>query len=130
MRVVFDTSVLVAALVFPGGHGEAALHRIIEERDDLVLSKPLLDELLGVLARKFSRDAEELAHVAVFLGELATTVKPARRLKVLKDDPDNRVLECAVAGRAALIVTGDRALLALGEFRGVRIVSLRDYLEL
>jgi putative PIN family toxin of toxin-antitoxin system len=130
LRVVFDTSVLVAALVFPGGHGEAALHRIIEERDDLVLSKPLLDELLGVLARKFSRDAEELAHVAVFLGELATTVKPARRLKVLKDDPDNRVLECAVAGRAALIVTGDRALLALGEFRGVRIVSLRDYLEL
>jgi len=130
LRVVFDTNVLVAALVFPGGHGEAALHRIIEERADLVLSKPLLDELLGVLARKFSRDAEELAHVAVFLGELATTVKPSRRLKVLKDDPDNRVLECAVAGRAALIVTGDRALLALGQFRGVRIVSLRDYLEL
>ena len=128
MRVVFDTNVLVAALVFPGGHGEAALRRIIEERDELVLSKPILDELLGVLARKFSRDAEELAHVAVFLGELATVVRPARRLKVLKDDPDNRVLECAVAGRANVIVTGDRALLTLGEFRGVRVVSLRDYL--
>lgn len=64
----------------------------------------------------------------MFLGELATTVRPARRLKVLKDDPDNRVLECAVAGRANAIVTGDRALLALGEFRGVRVVSLRDYL--
>jgi putative PIN family toxin of toxin-antitoxin system len=128
LRVVFDTNVLVAALVFPGGQGEAALHRIIDEHDRLVLSKPLLDELLGVLARKFSRDAEELAHIAVFLGELATTVKPARRLKVLKDDPDNRVLECAVAGRAELIVTGDRALLAVREFRGVRVVSLRDYL--
>ena len=64
----------------------------------------------------------------MFLGELATTVSPGRRLKVLKDDPDNRVLECAVAGRAKVIVTGDRALLALGEFRGVRVVSLRDYL--
>jgi putative PIN family toxin of toxin-antitoxin system len=128
LRVVFDTNVLVAALVFPGGNGEAALRRIIEERDELVLSKPVLDELLGVLARKFSRDAEELAHVAVFLGELATTVKPGRRLKILKDDPDNRVLECAIAGRAQAIVTGDRALLALGEFRGVRVVSLGDYL--
>jgi uncharacterized protein len=128
LRVVFDTNVLVAALVFPGGQGEAALSRIVEERDQLVLSKPILDELLGVLARKFSRDAEELAHVAVFLGELATTVKPARRLKVLKDDPDNRILECAVAGRAELVVTGDRALLALAEYRGVRVVSLRDYL--
>jgi putative PIN family toxin of toxin-antitoxin system len=128
LRVVFDTNVLVAALVFPGGQGEAALSRIIEEHDQLVLSKPLLDELLGVLARKFSRDAEELAHVAVFLGELATMVKPGRRLRILKDDPDNRVLECAMAGRAKGIVTGDRALLALGEFRGIRIVSLRDYL--
>lgn len=129
MRVVFDTNVLVAAFVFPGGRGEAALRRIVEERDELVLSKPILDELLGVLARKFSRDAEELAHIAVFLGELATTARPVRRLKVLEDDPDNRVLECAVAGRASVIVTGDRALLALGEFRGVRVVSLRDYLK-
>jgi putative PIN family toxin of toxin-antitoxin system len=128
LRVVFDTNILVAALAFPGGHGEAALGRIVEERDELILSKPILDELLGVLARKFARDAEELAHVAVFLGELATTVRPARRLKVLEDDADNRVLECVVAGRANVIVTGDRALLALGELRGVRVVSLRDYL--
>jgi putative PIN family toxin of toxin-antitoxin system len=128
LRVVFDPNILVAALVFPGGHGEAALRRIVEERDELILSKPILDELLGVLARKFARDAEELAHVAVFLGELATTVRPARRLKVLKDDADNGVLECAVAGRANVIVTGNRALLALGEFHSVRVVSLRDYL--
>src|SRR6266498_3141675 len=92
VKVVFDTHILVSALLFPGGRGEAALQRIIDERDQLVLSKPILDELLGVLARKFSRDAEELAHVAVFLGELAALVRPSRRLKVLKDDPDNRVL--------------------------------------
>jgi putative PIN family toxin of toxin-antitoxin system len=128
LRVVFDTNVLISALVFPGGQGEAALHRIIEERDELVLSKPILDELLGVLARKFSRDAEELAHAAVFLGELGTMVKPGRRLKVLKDDPDNRVLECAIAGHADAIITGDRALLALNRYREVQILSLRDYL--
>jgi predicted nucleic acid-binding protein len=83
VRVVFDTNILVSALVFPGGRGEAALQRIIEEQDELVLSKPIVDELLGILARKFSRDA----------------------------------------------VTGDRALLALHNFRGVRLLSLRDYLD-
>jgi predicted nucleic acid-binding protein len=46
----------------------------------------------------------------------------------VKDDPDNRILECALAGRAEAIVTGDRALLALGAYRGVRLVSLREYL--
>ena len=129
MRVVFDTNILVSALVFPGGRGEAALQRVLEELGDLVLSKPMLDELLGVLARKFSRDAEELARVAVFLSTLATFVRPRRRLQVVKDEPDNRVLECALTGRAQVIVTGDRVLLALRDFRGVRLLALRDYLN-
>ena len=129
MKVVFDTNILVSALVFPGGRGETALRRIIEEQDQLVMSKPILDELLGTLSRKFSRDAEELAHIAVFLSELAVFVKPRRRLRVVKDEPDNRILECALAGRAQAIVTGDHALLALREYKSVRLISLRDYLE-
>jgi putative PIN family toxin of toxin-antitoxin system len=128
VKVVFDTNILVSALVFPGGRGEAALVRILQEQDSLLLSKAILDELLGVLARKFSRDAEELARIAVFLADLATTVQPRQTLKIMKDDPDNRILECAVAGHADVIVTGDRALLDLQAFRGVRVVSLHDYL--
>lgn len=127
-RVVFDSNILVSALVFPGGRGEAALRRIIDETDQLVLSRPIVDELLDVLARKFARDAEELAHVAVFVTELAVVVAPKRRLRVVKDDPDNRILECAVAGRAEVIVTGDKALLALKLYEKVRILSLREYL--
>ncbi len=129
MKVVFDTNILVSALAFPGGRGEAALRRIIEEQDQLVVSKPILDELLGILARKFSRNAEELAHVAVFLSGRALSVSPRRKLQVLKDEPDNRILECALAGHAEAIVTGDRALLSLREYRGVRIISLREYLD-
>jgi putative PIN family toxin of toxin-antitoxin system len=129
LRVVFDTNILVAALVFPGGRGEEALRRILEEQDQLLLSKPILDELLGVLARKFARNAEELSRVAVFLGDLGPMIKPVRRLRVLADGPDNRILECALAGEADAIITGDRAMLALAEYRKVRILSLRDYLE-
>jgi putative PIN family toxin of toxin-antitoxin system len=128
VRVVFDTNILVSALMFPGGRAEAALQRVIEEQDQLVLSKPILDELLGILARKFARDSEELSRVAVFLSSVATFVIPRRKLRVVEDDPDNRVLECALTGRAQAIVTGDRALLALRVFRGVRLLSLRDYL--
>lgn len=128
MKVVFDTNILVSALVFPGGRGEAALLRIIEERDQLLLSKAILDELLGVLARKFARDAEELSRVALLLSESSIPVKPRRRLHVVKDDPDNRILECGVAGDADAIVTGDTDLLELREYHGIRIISLRAYL--
>ncbi len=128
MRVVFDTNVLVAALAFPGGRGEAALRRATEGIDELLLSRPMLDELLGVLARKFARDAEELARVAVFLGEVTTMLVPRRRLRVVTGEADNRIVECAQAGKAHAIVTGDRALLALKRHGGVRILSLADYL--
>jgi uncharacterized protein len=127
-RVVLDTNSLVAALVFPGGRGEAALRRIIEQTDQLVLSRPIVAELLDVLARKFARDAEQLAHAVVFVTELAVFVAPKRRLRVVKDDPDNRILECAVAGRAEVIVTGDKALLALKLYKKIRILSFREYL--
>ena len=129
MKIVFDTNVLVAALVHPGGRGEAALLRIVEERDQLFISNPIVDELLGVLARKFARDGEELARVAIFLSDLAETVRPRTRLKVVPDDPDNRILECALAARAEAIVTGDRGLLTLGVFRGVRLLTLAKYLD-
>lgn len=129
MKVVFDTNILVSALVFPGGRADIALRRIIEERDQLLLSKPILDELLGILARKFSRDTEELAHVAVFLSDLSIVVKPRRKLAVLADEPDNRILECAVTGGADAIVTADKALLELKTFRKVKLLSLRVYLE-
>ena len=129
MKIVFDTNVLVSALVHPGGRGEAALLRIVEERDQLFISSPIVDELLGVLARKFARDGEELARVAIFLSDLAETVRPRTRLKVVPDDPDNRILECALAARAEAIVSGDRGLLTLGVFRGVRLLTLAQYLD-
>ena len=129
MKVVFDTNILVSALVFPGGRADIALRRIIEGADQLLLSKPILDELLGILARKFSHDREELAHVAVFLSDLSLSVKPRRKLAVLADEPDNRILECAVTGGAHVVVTGDKAMLALKNFRKVRLLSLSTYLD-
>ena len=127
MRVLFDTNVLISALLFPGGRAEAALFHIIEGRDRLLISKPLLHELLTVLANKFSHDREELARVAVFLGDLAEMVHPQSQLQILEDEPDNRVLECAVAGKADIIVTGDKAILHLGDYQGIRILPLKAY---
>lgn len=92
MRVVFDTNVLVSALVFPDGRADAAVRGILEGKDDLVLSTDILREVLSVLARKFGRDKEELSRVAVILSEMAEVVEPTIRLKVFRDDPDNRIL--------------------------------------
>ena len=127
-RVFFDTNVLVSALTLPGGRGDEALRRIVAGEDSLALSGSILDELLFLLARKFGHEREELARVAVFLSEVGVFVEPTVSLAVLADEPDNRILECALAADAQVIVTGDRAMLAQGEFQSIRIVSLAEYL--
>jgi putative PIN family toxin of toxin-antitoxin system len=129
VKVVFDTNVYVSALTLPKGSATQALDRIVTGEHELFLSKPILDELLGVLARKFARDREELARVALFLSELATIVRPKRRLRVLDDEADNRVLECGVAARADVIVTGDKQMLKLESHDEIRIMAIRQFLD-
>ncbi len=129
MRVVFDTNIYVSALMFPGGEAGKALRKIIDGKDSLVISKNILEELLRVLASKFARDAETLSRTAIFINSISHTVNPRKKINILKDEPDNRILECAIKGKADAIVTGDKAMLALGEFEGIRIISLKDFLK-
>lgn len=130
MRVVFDTNIFISALVFPGGQAERALWRVMEGKDRLLLSRPILDEVLSFLARKFARDPAYLSRTALFLTGIAEWVEPEIRIEVLKDPLDNRVLECAMAGRAQGIVTGDKGMLQLREYQGIQIWPLRRYLNL
>ncbi len=126
MRVVFDTNIFISAFVFPGGQGQEALERIAEGVDHLLISKPLLHELLKVLGRKFSREREELSRVAVFLADLGEMIHPRSKVRILDDEADNRILECAIAGHAEVIVTGDRAMLKHRCYRNIEIISLKS----
>ena len=128
MRVVLDTNVLVSALVTPGGKGEAALLRVISGRDQLLISRAIILELLGALARKFGRDDDELARVALFLSDAGELLEPEVEIDVFADGPDNRILECAVCGNAGAVVTGDKAMLELEVLRSITTLSLAAYL--
>lgn len=130
MKVVFDTNIFISALVIPNSKAEQAIIKIIEGSDTLLLSKEIMGEILSVLSIKFHRDREAISHVAFYLSDLARMIKPTRKIRLFKDDPDNRILECAVSGRADVIVTGDKEILKLGEYKGTKITSLKDYLEM
>jgi putative PIN family toxin of toxin-antitoxin system len=129
LKAVFDTNIFVSALAIPGGQAERAIDLVIVARASLCISKEIIHEVLGVLAQKFSKGPEELARTAIFLSELAELVVPRKKLAVLDDEPDNRILECAVTGRADVIVTGDRAMLNLKKHQEIRILSLRQFLD-
>ncbi|NUN23896.1 MAG: putative toxin-antitoxin system toxin component, PIN family [Candidatus Jettenia caeni] len=129
MKLVFDSNIFISAFVIPGSKAEKAILRIIEGNDALLISREIIKEVLEVLSTKFHRGREAISHVAVYLSDIAQVVNPTKRIRVFKDDPDNRILECALFGKADAIVTGDKEMLKLKEYKGIKIISLKEYLS-
>ena len=129
MKIVFDSNIYISAFVVPRSQAEKALFKVIEENFSLMISKEIISEVLRVLASKFKREKEALSRTAVYLSDVANIVKSTRKIKILKDEPDSRILECAVAGRADFIVTGEKEMLRLKEFEEIKIISLKEYLK-
>lgn len=130
MRVVFDTNIFISALILPGSFAEKAILKVIKGSDELITSHDIIDEVLTVLSNKFNRNIEALSMTAVTLVEIGRIVKPTERISIFQDEPDNRILECAMAGNADAIVTGDKEMLKLGSYQGIKVISLKDYLAM
>ena len=130
MKVVFDTNVFISAFIVPGGQAERALLLARARHFILFTSVPILTETAQKLRSKFGQTDKDIRQALKFISRTAEILKPTVRLRVLKDIPDNRILECAFQARADLIVTGDRHLLKLREFEGISIIRLTDFLRM
>jgi putative PIN family toxin of toxin-antitoxin system len=129
MRVVADTNILISALLFGGLPGKF-LDFALRQRFTLVTSKALLDELDEKLREKFAVSESDALAIRAKLEGNAKLVEPDFELNAVPDDPDdNRVLECAVAGKADWIVSGDRHLLGIVNYAGIAIVTVRHFVE-
>jgi uncharacterized protein len=129
MRVVLDTNVYISALMF-GGLPGSLLDLASLQSFALILSPDLLEELYEKLRGKFGVPAEDVALIRSRLVNVAEVVHPRESLSVIAEDPDdNRVLECAVEGKADLIVSGDRHLLKLANYQSISIIAVRQFLE-
>src|SRR6185312_4286691 len=129
MKAVFDTNVFVSAFIFPSSHGEQAFLLAQRRKVDLYTSLPILTETARVLREKFDQSEQDITAALKMIGRVATIVRPVRKVTILNDVPDNRILECAVTADADLIVTGDSHLIKLKEFEGIPIARLADFLR-
>lgn len=129
MRVVLDTSILVSALVFPGGAPEGVYRLVLEGRIEMVTSPTLLAELGRVLGTKFGWEATRIEEAVRQLARLAIVVRPSITVEEIAADPsDDRVLEAAAEGDADAIASGDRHVLDLRAWRGIRALRASELL--
>jgi hypothetical protein len=133
LRVVLDTNVLISALIRKG-KPRKLLRRAYEKRFILILSREMMEEFLEVCGRDYFHEFvsdDEAARFSRMLVNLSQFVAIKSKFKVISEDPsDDIIINTAIDGGAEYIVSGDEHLLALGEFRGIRMVSVSKMLKL
>ena len=130
MKVVIDTNVFVSS--FFGGNPRKIIDLWKKGKISLCISRNILDEYIEVLQRVGlgeEREIEELLSLfAKGFNILFTTKTP--KIKAVKDDPDDdKFIECAVALKAETIITGDKALKAMNEYMGIKILTPQQFLK-
>lgn len=129
-KIVLDTNIYVSAILV-GKTCEEILQYARDGRYEIAVSPAILEELSNVLSRKFGWSGRQVATVLEDLKTFTKWVHPRRRLRVITmDEPDNRILECAVAAKASSIITGDtRHLQRLKSYRNILILSPAQFLQ-
>lgn len=129
MKVVFDTSVYISAFAIQGSLAEHAFLAAVKGKIKLFTSPAILTETANKLQDKFGASEEEAILVLRQVNKSAEIVKPRIKVDILKDEPDNRILECAATAKADLIVTGDKQILKLKSYEGIGICRVADFLR-
>ncbi|MDO9532082.1 MAG: putative toxin-antitoxin system toxin component, PIN family [Deltaproteobacteria bacterium] len=130
LKVVLDTNVIVSGLNFPTSNLAKILILVASGEIANFTSRHIVNETRRILIDKFFWTGEKVEAAEVWLITFSKSVNPKTRISVIVDDPDNRILECAVEGQADLIISGDHHLTDLKNYQGIKIIAPSTFLAL
>lgn len=123
MRIVLDTNIYLALAL--QGEFTQDLFEIVTKAPDIttIVSEEILQEVQQKLKEKFHWNEEDINLFISKIRTITTIIIPKEKVSVITRDPkDNKILECALAGNADLIVTADQDLIKLKNFKGIGII--------
>jgi putative PIN family toxin of toxin-antitoxin system len=130
LKVVLDTNIYVSA-TFWDGKPYRIVQKALNNEFSVFVSEDIKKEFKRVLARDFELIEKEIDENINYLFQFASIVEPKEKVSVIKDDPDDdRILECALSSQSNYIVTQDNHLLKINEFRGIKIINPKDFLDI
>lgn len=128
MKVVFDTNVIISATLWQNSSARKILRTLITKDIEIVTSNEIIEEFYEAVTRDFNYPEEKTREALNVFLSIAKVIETSSRIDIIKSDPDdNKILECAVDSSSDYILTYDKHLLVLKEFRGIRIVKPEDF---
>lgn len=130
VRIVLDTNVLISGVYFPDGTPGRVITLARKRRIENVISPYILNETERILIEKFHWQADQVTQTLRFFQSFSRLVSPGETLQVISHASDNRVLECAVEGKAHYIVSGDRHLKRLVRYGPIEVVDPAGFMAM
>ena len=134
LKIVLDTNVVVSAAVSSDGNPAKIFEMLIAEKIKNYTSEEIINEIKDVMQREKIRkllNLQERDFIINNFKEFSEKIIPKIKYEdVLEDKKDNKFLECAVSGKVDYIVSGDEHLIKLKEFKGIKIISPKDFMRL
>ncbi|OQA15136.1 MAG: PIN domain protein [bacterium ADurb.Bin363] len=127
LRVVLDTNVFVSAFL-TGGIAEEVIRKWQKGKITLITTKEILLEIIGVLYR-LQVSEYHIKRLIRLIHQKAKIVKPNFKVEICRDPMDNKFIECAIKGNAKVIITADKDLLIIGEYKNIIILKAKEFLE-
>jgi len=126
--VVLDSNIYISSIFWDSG-AYIIVSKAINQEITAYRSNHITDEIKRVLARDFGLNEQEIDDIVNSIHQFTNHTTPKERIEVIKDDPDDdRILECAVACNAKYIISYNKHLLKLKEFRSIRILAPKEFL--
>jgi putative PIN family toxin of toxin-antitoxin system len=131
MKLVLDANVFISAFYW-GGNPQGIIDRIIEGIDELYISNEILNEVTAVMARpKFKSSPETIEKYIRAIEKIGKKVAISGSVKgICRDKDDDDKIECGIHSGADYIITGDNDLLALGNYQQIKIITIKEYLQI
>ncbi|MEK6876855.1 MAG: putative toxin-antitoxin system toxin component, PIN family [Nanoarchaeota archaeon] len=130
MKVTVDTNFFISATQWDYSVAHKLLKKFILSDAQIFTTQDILDETVEVLERDFGYSKIEAKNIIEKILLFANLIEPKQKLEIIKDDPDdNKVIGCAVESSSDYIVTYDRHLLKLKEYKGIKIIKPEEILN-
>ena len=130
MKIVIDANVFISSF-FWGGNPRIVFDRVINGLDELFITDKILNEISTVMLRdKFDLENDKVEEYIKIIKNYSVKIYHDENIEnVSRDIDDNKILKCALEGNVDYIITGDKDLLVLNEYKNIKIINPKKYLD-
>jgi len=127
MKIVIDTNVVISAVFF-GGNPQKILEAVLDGFFHAFATPAIIEEYCVIVDEMVKRKQGRLNHrILTPLIEKLSVIETVSSIKISRDPDDDKFIECAIDAGAIYIISGDRDLLDIGEYKGVQIITAQEF---